>query len=71
MNTEMREKGYLKIVIPIGIRTAKERKRRVRQSLADLLLCATCYQPRQLEADDGQTALFRCKNPMCIAMKME
>src|SRR5262245_14245518 len=39
--------------------------------LADLLLCGVCNQPRQPEIDDGRTAVFRCKNPMCVQMKRE
>lgn len=64
------DKAYLKITIPVGIHRRKKRPVKV-PAIVNPLLCATCYQPRQLEADDGQSALFKCKNPMCIAMKKE
>src|SRR5262245_29122845 len=40
-------------------------------SLAELLLCAVCSQPRQIEIDDGRTAVFRCRNPICNAHRKE
>src|SRR5262245_10803503 len=38
---------------------------------SDMLLCGLCSQPRQIEIDDGRTAVVRCKNPMCDEMKKE
>jgi len=60
-----------KIMIPARIYPAKKRQAKRRRSIRNLLLCAICDQPRQLDADDGQTAIFCCKNPMCISMKEE
>src|SRR5262245_14435877 len=42
-----------------------------KQTFAEMLLCAICSQPRQVEVDDGRTAVLRCKNPMCLEMKRE